>query len=360
MTRPTTGGPTRIPPTVSIGLPVYNGERYIRNALDSLVTQSYSNFELIVSDNASSDNTAEICRAYARNDVRISFYANDRNIGAARNFNRVFQLSSGKYFMWAAHDDLWDPTYVAKCVGALDANSAVVLCGSDMQFIGERGEPVDHPGDYNRLDTFSLPLKQRVKSLTDRMSWYGLYGMIRAAALRKTRLYTGVFGGDVVLLMELLLEGESLILHEPLFRYRLIAKTNQSHLENITGVGSTITRRPFTELARSLLGVIAGSNCSPDLRKAMRDDLFHNICASNESFRNCILDENPALRRLSSYLMPTETRALFVPYISLAELADLRRQAYSAYVSGLPLTRRMAHRAYRFLDRNILWRFRAS
>src|SRR3989442_12666378 len=85
--------------TMSIGLPVYNGDKYLRLALDSLLAQDYENFELIICDNASEDVSADICAQYARQDPRIRFHRNKTNIGAARNFNRVFQLSSGKYFM---------------------------------------------------------------------------------------------------------------------------------------------------------------------------------------------------------------------------------------------------------------------
>src|SRR5215213_6401610 len=91
---------------VSIGLPVYNGDRFLARSLDSLLAQTMPDFELIISDNASSDGTAEICRAYARRDRRIRCVRNEHNLGVYRNFNRVFQLSSGKYFKWAAADDV--------------------------------------------------------------------------------------------------------------------------------------------------------------------------------------------------------------------------------------------------------------
>src|SRR3989442_1198286 len=97
-------------PLVSIGLPIYNGERYLRQALDSLLSQAYENFELIVSDNASDDATPEICAAYAARDARIKYFRAPTNMGAVWNFNRVFELAGGEFFMWAAHDDLWHPS----------------------------------------------------------------------------------------------------------------------------------------------------------------------------------------------------------------------------------------------------------
>jgi glycosyltransferase involved in cell wall biosynthesis len=89
-------------PRVSIGLPVFNGEKYLAEALDSILSQTYRDFKLIISDNASTDRTEQICREYAAKDRRIRYYRNEKNIGAPKNFNRVFELSSGKYFRWDA------------------------------------------------------------------------------------------------------------------------------------------------------------------------------------------------------------------------------------------------------------------
>lgn len=126
-------------PLVSIGLPVYNGERYLCAALDALLTQDYERFELIVSDNASTDGTAEICRAYVSKDKRIRYFRNETNLGSVKNFSRVLELSIGKYFMWAAHDDLWTPDCINKLVCCLEQDPEFVLCASDVKFIDENG-----------------------------------------------------------------------------------------------------------------------------------------------------------------------------------------------------------------------------
>lgn len=85
-------------PQVSIGMPVYNGEQFLKDALDSILAQTFDNFELIISDNTSTDNTQEICKAYSAKDQRICYYRNEKNLGAAWNFNRVFELARGEYF----------------------------------------------------------------------------------------------------------------------------------------------------------------------------------------------------------------------------------------------------------------------
>ena len=99
-------------PRVSIGLPVYNGENFLEFALDSILGQTFQDFELIISDNASTDATESICRRYAAKDSRIRYYRNPNNQGAAQNYNRVFALARGEYFKWAAHDDVCKPNYL--------------------------------------------------------------------------------------------------------------------------------------------------------------------------------------------------------------------------------------------------------
>lgn len=94
-------------PKVSIGMPVYNGEKYIREALDSLLAQTFTDFELIISDNASIDTTSVICQEYARKDSRICYIRQSQNKGAVANFKFVLDEAVGEYFMWAAHDDVW-------------------------------------------------------------------------------------------------------------------------------------------------------------------------------------------------------------------------------------------------------------
>src|SRR5690242_6344650 len=99
-------------PKVSIGLPVYNGERFLAEAIDSVLAQTFTDFELIISDNASTDRTPEICKAYAEKDSRIRYYRNEENQGASWNFNRVFELSRGMCFQWLAHDDYIAPGFL--------------------------------------------------------------------------------------------------------------------------------------------------------------------------------------------------------------------------------------------------------
>jgi glycosyltransferase involved in cell wall biosynthesis len=124
-------------PRLSIGLPVYNAEEFLPQALDCLLAQTFENFEIIISDNASTDRTAQICREYASRDIRIRYLRNNRNLGAIANFNRTFALSTAPLFKWAAHDDLHRDIYLESCVRLLDEDPAVVLAHSGTVFIGE-------------------------------------------------------------------------------------------------------------------------------------------------------------------------------------------------------------------------------
>lgn len=114
---------TQLQPLVSIGMPVYNGEKYIRHALDSLLSQSFTNFELIISDNASTDRTEIICREYAALDTRITYTRQNNNLGAAANFQFVLDQAHGEFFFWAAYDDYWAPDFIAHSLEAMKDKS---------------------------------------------------------------------------------------------------------------------------------------------------------------------------------------------------------------------------------------------
>src|SRR5262245_48603442 len=127
-------------PRISIGLPVYNGDRFLGEALDCLLSQTFEDFELIVADNASTDETPVICRAYAAADKRVRYVRNEVNIGAYRNFNKVFQLASGKYFKWAAADDVCHKELLARCLSVLETDSSVVAAYAKARFVDQDGQ----------------------------------------------------------------------------------------------------------------------------------------------------------------------------------------------------------------------------
>jgi glycosyltransferase involved in cell wall biosynthesis len=202
-------------PKLSIGLPVYNGEKFIQAALDSLLAQTFTDFELIISDNASTDNTEAICRAYAAQDKRIRYYRNNENIGCARNFNRVFELATGEYFKWAAHDDLHAPDFLMKCMEVLEEDPTIILCHSHVYFI-------DEAGDF--LQKYDITIKadspknyERFHELLTKHFCYQMYGVIRSDALKKIPPMGSYGNADGIFLLRLCLVGKFYEIPEYLF-----------------------------------------------------------------------------------------------------------------------------------------------
>lgn len=191
-------------PRVSIGVPVYNGERYIAETLDSLLAQTFDDYELIICDNASTDGTGDICRAYAERDPRIRYVRNPENIGAAGNYRRALELSSCEYFRWANADDLFAPEGLARCVGVLDQDPSVVLTYPKTKFIDERGIVLSEYDD--NLDLQSPKASERFLQVMDRLGYVNIiYGLMRTDVLRKTGLLRNFPRGDVPLVIELAL-----------------------------------------------------------------------------------------------------------------------------------------------------------
>jgi len=208
------------PPPVSIGVPVYNGERYLAETLDSILAQTFGDFELILSDNASTDRTEAICREYARRDPRIRYYRNDRNLGAAPNYNRVFRLSRGEFFKWASSDDVLAPEYLRKCVEALRSRPEAVLCQSLIEGIDSEGRSLG-VYDSRLIGSDSGLQNERFAALVLRPhACTEVFGLIRREALKRTGLLPNHHGCDRVLLAELALKGPFIQIREPLFKLR--------------------------------------------------------------------------------------------------------------------------------------------
>jgi glycosyltransferase involved in cell wall biosynthesis len=210
-------------PRITIGMPVYNGAKYLPIAIDSLLNQTFEHFELLISDNASSDQTEEIGRTYAAKDRRIRYVRLNQNIGAAGNFNRVCNQAGGEYFKWAAHDDVCLPTFLERCLNALDAAPRnVVLCMPKTTLIDGNGDVIGDQDD--RLDFRERRASARMAHFATRIlasGCHAVFGLIRAEALRKTRLIGPFVASDVVLLGELALEGELWELPDRLFLSRI-------------------------------------------------------------------------------------------------------------------------------------------
>lgn len=263
-------------PRVSIGLPVFNGEEFLSYAIGSILAQTYTDFELIISDNASTDGTEAICREYAASDRRIRYYRNDRNLGAAVNFNRTFELASGEYFKWAAHDDMLAPEYLEQCVAALDAHPDAVLCQTLVEQIGEFGEFLSNFDTSATGANSPWPSERFGASVLTFHHAIDVYGVIRAEALAKTPLHLPHAGSDKALLADLALGGPFTYVREPLFIHRdhpgrFVHKALKSRDEILVWYGADRSAKQvwsWWRHYRALFGLVARR--VPDRRERLR------------------------------------------------------------------------------------------
>lgn len=203
-------------PKVSIGLPVYNGEDFITGAIDSILNQTFQDFELLIVDNASTDRTREICNSYLSKDNRIKYYRNENNIGAAGNFNVAFEHAVGIYFKWAACDDTIDKEFIAKCVAVLDKDAEVVLCHSNVKLIDHENNESDYKIKLANVNSSSVT--KRFYDLTIIDHWcFHVFGLIRKSALERTKLIDSYIASDRTLLVHLALMGKFYDVPEYLF-----------------------------------------------------------------------------------------------------------------------------------------------
>ncbi|WP_345201229.1 glycosyltransferase family 2 protein [Fodinibacter luteus] len=192
-------------PAVTLGLPVHNGERYLRLSLDSLLAQTFTDFELIISDNASTDGTAEICREYAAHDRRIRYVRQPTNIGAGPNHNILPPMARAPYFKWASHDDVYDTELLRKCmeVFRMHPDATLVHCW-DARIDPEGNRLPERP--YT-LDTANPSPAARLRSLLHTDGGDDFYGVIRTDVLRRLGPHGSYFNADRVFVAGLSLYG---------------------------------------------------------------------------------------------------------------------------------------------------------
>ena len=209
-------------PRLSIGLPVYNGERYLEESIDSILAQTFTDFELIICDNDSTDATAAICRRYADADPRVKYHRNAENIGGANNHNLTFELSRAGLFRWASYDDVCAPELLERCIAALDADPAVTLCYSAVASIDEDGERIEV---ISRNNADGERPHQRFAGVAGSRDYCEeTYGVIRSEVFGSTRLQQSYTGSDRTLLSEIALHGPFHQVPEVLFFKRMHEK----------------------------------------------------------------------------------------------------------------------------------------
>jgi glycosyltransferase involved in cell wall biosynthesis len=249
-------------PKVSIGMPVYNGAAYLKPAIDALLTQSFTDFELIIGDNASTDGTQRICEQAAMADRRVRYSRHACNIGPKDNFLYVLDQAQGHYFMWAAHDDLREPQFVERLVAVLEAAPQAVLASARFDLIDEndrRVRVVQHDwGSHFGGSRFRQIARMISLDEEESAKAVHIYGLMRrevvsrsAHAMSSVDTYSGY---DICVLIDMLFQGEFVFVDELLMHYRISchpsAPAETAHqVGNALGIASAIVRKGW-EAAR--------------------------------------------------------------------------------------------------------------
>jgi len=204
---------------VTVGFAVFNGERFIAEAVESILQQDHRELEVLIADNASTDSTREICDDFARRDERVRVLPSDVNRGLAWNHNRVVEAATGEYFKWAAYDDVYRPTFVSRCVAALSSDPGAVLAYTSTVDIDPEGHELKAWPVTNRASTGESWERFREVLLHERQC-FPIYGVMKTEVLRRTPLMGAYPSSDESLLAELALHGRFIEVAEPLFLHR--------------------------------------------------------------------------------------------------------------------------------------------
>lgn len=258
--------PRRTTPRVTIGLPVYNGERYLAETLESILQQDFDDFELIISDNASTDSTWDICRQYADDDPRIRLFRNETNVGAAANYNATVAHARGVMFKWAAYDDLLAPAMLSSCVDALDANGDDVLLAYPQTMLINGAGTIIGPY-HDGLDLRSDRAYRRVATFARNWSLCNaVMGVFRTQALRRTGLIRPYVSSDIVLLAEVAARGRVVEVEGRMFFRRLHERSSRQGSVDSSEIAAWFdtraarTRKPKIRLTRRVVTTILATD----------------------------------------------------------------------------------------------------
>lgn len=226
-------------PTLTIGIPVYNGGKFIRNALDSLLSQTFTDFEIIISDNASTDLTSIICQEYIKKDSRIHYIRQNKNMGPSWNFNFILQKSKSKYFLWAAADDYWLPTFIEKNIKALEFDKTIIGSISNIELYGKFLDN-SKPDISNSIDrnikknqyvySTTGSIEKRIQSYLKYFQASIIYGVYRTNVLKKSFIIGNFWAIDFAIVLNTLKYGNLNVIDEILM-YRFVPEQSISFIQ---------------------------------------------------------------------------------------------------------------------------------
>ena len=206
----------KIKPKLSIGIPVYNGEKFIKKCLDSILSQTFSDFEIIISDNASTDLTSKICEEYKKQDKRILFFKQKYNMRMVGNFNFVLQQAKGEYFMWAAADDVWHPEFIERNLMFLEKNPSFVGSTSEIELFYEpwgekdfeRFKKIKPKKKYQWVHSLVGNYEEKVRFLFAFGKFEYLYSIYRTEYLKKSMVKRNFLSWEMPIILKMLKYGD--------------------------------------------------------------------------------------------------------------------------------------------------------
>jgi glycosyltransferase involved in cell wall biosynthesis len=284
-------------PLVSIGTPVYNGEDFIRQAIESVISQDYPNIEMVISDNASTDSTQSICEEYATKYPQIKYYRQSTNLGMNTNFNASLELAQGEFFCWLSHDDFLAPTYISKCLDMLDRYPQAIACCSEINFVNYDGSIREGwTKAYKNFDALNKDVVGRVHELISKVGWFALYSVFRIDVLKSMSKCQDRYPDDVLLMLEWLLVGEIANIPEYLYNYRVpnIDKNHEDYIRAFRvppAMAAEVRKGSFTYTAKEILNFVCKYNISAQDKYLIKEDFIRTLCCQNFDWLKRILHE---------------------------------------------------------------------
>lgn len=293
---------SRMPPEISLGMPAYNAAATIGTAIESLLVQSFGDFELIISDNASTDGTREVVENFARHDNRVRYERRPGNIGANLNYSHVFRAARGTLFKWASSSDWCAPAFLERCLLALRAHPDAVLAAPRTRlFEGEPSNFREYGYDIEILD--EAPSRRLSRLTLELRLNNAMNGLIRAEALRKTRLVEAYFCADVVLMGHLALLGKMLRVEEPLYYRRMEAATSTA-LQSADAFRRhhypTLSARSLLQASKRQLGWLRAAAAAP-MGLSERRRVYYHVARMIFWERQELFDDLRGVIRYAAY-----------------------------------------------------------
>ena len=259
----------RTTPLISIAAPIYNEERHIASALESLLNQTYSNIEILIFDNASTDSTGKICQQYAKKHKNIKYIVSDKNIGAAANYEKALSFASGEYFMWAGGHDLWSSNLVSECIASLQQKPNATLAFGSTYWVDENGELKNKYSGW--ADTQGLDAVSRF-FIVLLGNMHPVLGVIKLEPLKSIRFYKTI-GADLLILLQLVLKGDFLHATDAsCYRREIVARSNENYQKrmkrynsdayNLTGKKSFTDKLPLIKLPFFIVHIVFSAEIS--------------------------------------------------------------------------------------------------